>query len=61
MMLYEAQDGGTKKNRLHDIARGVQDMVDTYADEIDECTEYFNGLVRTAAALHRPKVEGGAE
>jgi hypothetical protein len=57
LMLDEARDGGTNGKHLQYIAMGVQNMVDVYANEIDECMEYFEKLVRVAGALRK----GGAK
>jgi hypothetical protein len=50
-MLYEAQD--SPMGHLQDVARAVQDLMGTYADEIDECAEYFGKLVTAAGATHK--------
>jgi hypothetical protein len=58
MMLYEAQDSG---QRCCDVSRAVQDLMGTYADEIDECAEYLFNLVKDASGIVKQSEKSGAE
>jgi hypothetical protein len=57
MMLHEAQDGG---EHCDDVARGVQDLMSTYADEIGECLEYVKNLSNDANAILKAQKGGEA-
>ncbi len=59
-MLYEAQDSNRLKY-CNDVARAVQDLMGTYADEIDECVEYFDKLTKAASALRKQTEKGSAQ